>query len=193
MSWLCLTSGRVYCGRYASGHGLNHWRDTMPSACGSASSKPAAAAAAGEEAAPTAETTAAAATTADVVGERGDDALGSLGGHHEALGSLDGLAACGQGHCLALSLSDLSIWCHACGAYVKHDRLVPLLEAARRAKFGDNDEGGGGDATPAAAASLSEQAPASTSAAPPLGPPPLATCCALIYDEVRVKLTMRTA
>lgn len=33
-------------------------------------------------------------------------------------------------HALVLSLSDLSVWCYACGCYVKHDRLLPLLVRA---------------------------------------------------------------
>ena len=33
-------------------------------------------------------------------------------------------------HCLALSYSDLSVWCYACNGYVKHDRLIPCLVKA---------------------------------------------------------------
>ena len=38
-------------------------------------------------------------------------------------------------HCLALSRSDLSIWCYQCGVYIKHDRLQPILKAVERIKF----------------------------------------------------------
>ncbi len=38
-------------------------------------------------------------------------------------------------HCLALSRSDLSVWCYACGEYVKHDALYPVLTAAAASKF----------------------------------------------------------
>lgn len=38
-----------------------------------------------------------------------------------------------QHHALVLSLSDLSVWCYACGGYVKHDRLLPLLVRAEAA------------------------------------------------------------
>jgi len=51
-----------------------------------------------------------------------------------------GEAASGKealGHHVALSLSDLSVWCYQCSAYVEHDRLAPLIEAMRRAKFGE--------------------------------------------------------
>ena len=46
----------------------------------------------------------------------------------ETLGGGEGEDEEGRGpHCLALSLSDLSVWCYACNSYVKHDRLMPLL------------------------------------------------------------------
>lgn len=38
-------------------------------------------------------------------------------------------------HCLALSLSDLSVWCYICESYVKHDVLIPLLFEAEHEKF----------------------------------------------------------
>ena len=40
-------------------------------------------------------------------------------------------------HSLALSRSDLSVWCYSCNSYVKHNRLVPMLAAAERLKFPD--------------------------------------------------------
>lgn len=63
-------------------------------------------------------------------------------------------------HCVALGLSDLSVWCHECAAYVKHERLEPLLRLAQRAKFG------GSQVSP-----------------PPTMLPPLQNCTALLYDS----------
>ena len=40
------------------------------------------------------------------------------------------------GHCIALSLTDLSVWCHACDSYIKHHLLHPILTAAEALKFG---------------------------------------------------------
>jgi len=34
------------------------------------------------------------------------------------------------GHCVVLSLSDLSIWCYACQKYIKHDKLKQTLKVA---------------------------------------------------------------
>ncbi len=41
-------------------------------------------------------------------------------------------------HCLALSLSDLTVWCYECDKYVKSSALHELLEGAERAKFRDD-------------------------------------------------------
>jgi len=41
-----------------------------------------------------------------------------------------------RGHCLTLSLSDLSVWCYECDGYVQHQCLVPLVKAMERLKFG---------------------------------------------------------
>jgi len=48
-------------------------------------------------------------------------------------------AAAGQvsrGHCLALSYSDLSVWCYECDCYVQHESLDPLVKTMERLKFG---------------------------------------------------------
>jgi hypothetical protein len=42
------------------------------------------------------------------------------------------------GHHLALSLSDLSVWCYQCSSYVEHDRLDPLVARMRALKFGES-------------------------------------------------------
>ena len=40
-----------------------------------------------------------------------------------------------SGHSLALSISDLSIWCYACSKYIKSESLSGILSAAYAAKF----------------------------------------------------------
>lgn len=45
-----------------------------------------------------------------------------------------------RGHCLALSLSDLSVWCYECDGYVKHHRITPLVEAMEALKFGRQNQ-----------------------------------------------------
>lgn len=50
-------------------------------------------------------------------------------------------AAAGQrvlGHCLAISLADLSVWCYECQAYVEHKKLMPLVKQMERLKFGES-------------------------------------------------------
>ena len=46
----------------------------------------------------------------------------------------------GAGHCIAASLADLSVWCHACGAYLRHANLDPLLKKLEQLKFENEEE-----------------------------------------------------
>lgn len=41
-----------------------------------------------------------------------------------------------RGHCLALGLADLSVWCYECEAYVHHESLGPLVKQMQVLKFG---------------------------------------------------------
>ncbi|XP_037089603.1 histone deacetylase 6-like [Pollicipes pollicipes] len=41
-----------------------------------------------------------------------------------------------SGHCMVLSLADLSVWCYVCEAYVHHERLIAAKRSAHRSKFG---------------------------------------------------------
>jgi len=43
-----------------------------------------------------------------------------------------------RGHCLALSMSDLSIWCYECDCYVQHESLEPLVKTMESLKFGES-------------------------------------------------------
>jgi uncharacterized UBP type Zn finger protein len=43
------------------------------------------------------------------------------------------------GHCVAISLTDLSVWCYECGAYVTHPSLGPLLEKMEDQKFRNSE------------------------------------------------------
>ncbi|CAF1029841.1 unnamed protein product [Rotaria sp. Silwood1] len=40
------------------------------------------------------------------------------------------------GHCLTISLQDLSVWCYPCKSYVKNIRLNPLIKHLESIKFG---------------------------------------------------------
>jgi len=53
-----------------------------------------------------------------------------------------GEAAAGRvarGHCLSLSLSDLSVWCYECDGYVQHESLGPLVKTMECLKFGGDE------------------------------------------------------
>jgi hypothetical protein len=46
----------------------------------------------------------------------------------------------GDGHCIAVSLADLSVWCHVCSSYLRHERLTPLLKRLEALKFPTNGD-----------------------------------------------------
>lgn len=41
------------------------------------------------------------------------------------------------GHCLTASLSDLSVWCHACRAYIKDPKVNPVVKKLEELKFAE--------------------------------------------------------
>ena len=50
------------------------------------------------------------------------------------------------GHCIALSLQDLSVWCYECNAYIIHPDLTKIVNKFEHAKFAnDGDDGDDGD------------------------------------------------
>lgn len=54
--------------------------------------------------------------------------------------SSDGATA--AGHCVAVSLADLSVWCHICSNYVVNASLKPMLKELESLKFPTNDSAG---------------------------------------------------
>uniref|UniRef100_A0A7S2JWA5 UBP-type domain-containing protein n=1 Tax=Leptocylindrus danicus TaxID=163516 RepID=A0A7S2JWA5_9STRA len=45
-----------------------------------------------------------------------------------------------SGHCVAVSLADLSVWCYACNSYIRHDSLAPVLRYLEAIKFEYGEE-----------------------------------------------------
>jgi Zn-finger in ubiquitin-hydrolases and other protein len=139
-NWLCLHCGVVRCGRYVQGHGLLHWQETR---AGENTTETPLSETSHTVAPTTAEgpTTEVIAAVACLTGEpdenRADESLsGSRPQSDDAVPSkviqTDSTtetsavtsvgptpsSEVGDGHCLAVSLSDLSIWCHMCQSYV---------------------------------------------------------------------------
>ena len=56
-----------------------------------------------------------------------------------------GETAKGEGHCIAASLADLSVWCYECNAYLVHPRLEVLTRHLEEIKFGSEKKGGDDD------------------------------------------------
>jgi NAD-dependent deacetylase sirtuin 2 len=48
----------------------------------------------------------------------------------------------GEGHCIAVSLADLSVWCYECNAYLQHPSLEVLTRQLEEIKFGSSEDGG---------------------------------------------------
>jgi len=48
----------------------------------------------------------------------------------------------GEGHCVAVSLADLSVWCYECNAYLRHSSLEVLTKYLEELKFGNDEHDG---------------------------------------------------
>mmetsp|Transcript_53256 Transcript_53256/g.79099 ORF Transcript_53256/g.79099 Transcript_53256/m.79099 type:complete len:248 (-) Transcript_53256:627-1370(-) len=81
-NWTCLQCNVTRCSRYANGHSIDHWKQTMDD----------------------------------------EEKAGSDGG----------------GHCVWISLCDLSVWCHECGAYVRDSSLNDICKRMEDLKFGSD-------------------------------------------------------
>lgn len=60
--------------------------------------------------------------------------------YEESLESEETKGEDGAGHCIAVSMADLSVWCHACNAYLKDRRLDTVVKTLQQLKFGTDDE-----------------------------------------------------
>ncbi|KAL1515124.1 hypothetical protein AB1Y20_004186 [Prymnesium parvum] len=68
--------------------------------------------------------------------------------------------AAGRGHHVALSASDLSVWCYLCEAYISNPQVQPHCEAYRRWKFDEPPRRGGAAASSEAGSSAQHAAAA---------------------------------
>ena len=99
-NWMCLECGAIRCSRYANGHALEHWNDTVR-----------------EEAEQETKTE----------GIKANNTTDST---------------CKDGHCIAVSFSDLSVWCYHCNAYIKNATILdPLVQHLERVKFPEESKG----------------------------------------------------
>ena len=51
----------------------------------------------------------------------------------------------GTGHCVAISMEDLSIWCYECNSYLHHERLKPFMKRMEELKFNTEEDEDQGD------------------------------------------------
>ncbi|KAG7373204.1 ankyrin repeat domain protein [Nitzschia inconspicua] len=47
-----------------------------------------------------------------------------------------------NGHCVLVSLTDLSVWCNVCGAYLVHQSLQPVVQRLQQIKFPEEEKRG---------------------------------------------------
>jgi histone deacetylase 6 len=62
--------------------------------------------------------------------------------HYEASLAADEDTSDPVGHCVAASLSDLSVWCHACKAYLKGPQVETVMKKLEELKFGKEETKG---------------------------------------------------
>ncbi len=53
-----------------------------------------------------------------------------------------------EGHCIAVSMADLSVWCYECNSYLRHPILYELTKYLEGLKFGCTRSGGGENKDP---------------------------------------------
>ncbi|KAL9183377.1 hypothetical protein ACHAXT_005164 [Thalassiosira profunda] len=114
-NWLCLECGLLLCSRYAHGHARRHYEDTKE------------------------EEAAALAARAD---DMGDLCVGKQGLAYDGRGGLEAEDPKKKavGHCVAVSLADLSVWCYECDAYLVHPTLEKITRHLEGVKFGTGGE-----------------------------------------------------
>lgn len=126
-NWICLHCGVTRCSRYVSAHAIEHYERTKAAAAVKTEQKMRL-----REAITSSATSRSSAVSDDASNGGDDDDDDSAG------------------HCIAVSLADLSVWCYECNAYLKHPRLEAITKRLEMLKFPDdsvedgdyNDDGG---------------------------------------------------
>ena len=116
-NWLCLQCGILLCSRYEHGHAKLHWEDTKS------------------------------AELEDFVMIMSSSPPSSLlNNNSSANNSGNGddddpkKKKKATGHCIGVSLADLSVWCYECNAYLHHDSFTGLMKCLEELKFGGGEE-----------------------------------------------------
>jgi len=122
-NWLCLECGAIMCARYANGHAKMHYEETK----------------AEEEATVTTTMT----MTAD--GDTHGSTSNSQSSNELVLEDgrrcavVEEIQRAVVGHCVAVSLADLSVWCYECNAYLQHPSLELVTKYLERVKFANEE------------------------------------------------------
>ena len=131
-NWLCLECGLVHCSRYQFGHAKLHYETTKEQQQQQQQLKQRR----GHEELDT------------VVTNEGNDGTPSKEGGNKKEYSLLPLqppSVVGvEGHCIAVSMADLSVWCYECNSYLRHPILYELTKHLEGLKFGCTTSRGGG-------------------------------------------------
>lgn len=129
-NWLCLECGVIRCSRYVHGHGLQDWQET---ATATATATTSSNSDEKKEAVSPQKLSSSATTTAETAVK--SNTKNNPNSKNGTKGQ--------DGHCLAVSLSDLSVWCHQCQAYVlvtssQQAHLQTIVQTLEARKFSNN-------------------------------------------------------
>jgi Zn-finger in ubiquitin-hydrolases and other protein len=159
-NWLCLECGLIGCSRYVNGHGMLHWEQTKKVA---------------------AEEAAAAASSSSA---------GSSSNNIDHANHAENIVVDTSGHCVAVSLADLSVWCYVCNAYLRHPSLSVITQKLEELKFFDDDD----TATPTmmtttgcTVATTAAATAAASAAAPSIAAAATATAAIVVKEPERKK------
>uniref|UniRef100_A0A7S2H762 Deacetylase sirtuin-type domain-containing protein n=1 Tax=Helicotheca tamesis TaxID=374047 RepID=A0A7S2H762_9STRA len=131
-NWICLQCNVSRCSRYVNGHALSHWEDTKAKEVALLEAK---------------RRRRCHPCSSD---ETNNDDDGDAAANESAAENDDNCENINEktaaaGHCVMVSLSDLSVWCYECSSYLKHPKLDPLLKRLEELKFPSSSASSGGE------------------------------------------------
>jgi NAD-dependent deacetylase sirtuin 2 len=137
-NWLCLECGLLHCSRYQFGHAKWHYESTKEQQQRQVLQQ--------QKQKQTGQDDKS--SDIDAAVEKGEAKKERMGGGEyynnssllppPPLASTATATATAEGHCIAVSMADLSVWCYECNAYLRHPTLHELTNHLEGLKFGSS-------------------------------------------------------